>query len=144
MSAQVADKFFLDTNLFVYSVTVDDPGKSRLATALIRRALSTQKGVVSYQIVQEFFNLALKRFARPMSLADCDDYLTTVFRPLLRVHSSTALYTEALAMHNRYRLSWYDSLIACAAMQAECAILYSEEMQHGQRLGTLQIQNPFL
>jgi predicted nucleic acid-binding protein len=140
----MADGFFLDTNLFVYSVTVDDPAKARLATTLIRRALSTQKGVVSYQVVQEFFNLALRRFARPMSLADCNDYLETVFRPMLRVHSSTALYTEALAQQSRYQISWYDSLIVCAAMQAECSILYSEDMQHGQRIGTLRIQNPFL
>jgi predicted nucleic acid-binding protein len=67
-----------------------------------------------------------------------------VFLPLLRVHSSAALYGEALALQSRYRLSWYDSLIVCAAMQAECGILYSEDMQHGQRFGTLQIQNPFL
>jgi predicted nucleic acid-binding protein len=140
----MADKFFLDTNIFVYSVTDDDARKCQLATALIRRALSTQKGVVSYQVVQEFFNLALKRFARPMSLADCNDYLNTVFCPMLRVHSSTTLYTEALALQRRYRLSWYDALIACAAIEAECTILYSEDMQHGQRFGALQIQNPFL
>jgi predicted nucleic acid-binding protein len=140
----LADKFFLDTNLFVYSVTVDDPGKARTATALIRRALATQKGVVSYQVVQEFFNLALKRFVRRMNFADCNDYLNTVFCPMLRVHSSARLYTEALALQGRHQLSWYDSLIVCAAIEAECAILYSEDMQHGQRFGALQIQNPFL
>jgi predicted nucleic acid-binding protein len=140
----LADRFFLDTNLFVYSVTVDDPGKARLATTLIRRAVSTQKGVVSYQVVQEFFNLALKRFAHRMNTADCNDYFETVFRPILRIHSSAGLFTEALALQSRYQLSWYDSLIVCAAIEAECTILYSEDMQHGQRFGTLEIRNPFL
>jgi predicted nucleic acid-binding protein len=140
----LADRFFLDTNVFVYSVTADDPGKSKLATALIRRALSTQKGVVSYQVVQEFFNLALKRFARRMSIQDCNDYLETVFRPMLRVHSSAGLYAGALALQSRYQLPWYDSLIVYAAVEAECGILYSEDMQHGQHFGTIRIQNPFL
>jgi predicted nucleic acid-binding protein len=140
----LADSLFLDTNIFVYSVTDDSASKARVATELIRRALASQKGVVSYQVVQEFFNLALKRFARTMSLADCIDHLDTVFRPMLRVHSSIALYTEALALQNRFRLSWYDSLIVSAALHAECTILYSEDMQHGQRFGALQIQNPFL
>jgi predicted nucleic acid-binding protein len=79
-----------------------------------------------------------------MSIESSQLYLEKVFLPLLRVHSSAALYGEALALQSRYRLSWYDSLIVCAAMQAECGILYSEDMQHGQRFGTLQIQNPFL
>jgi predicted nucleic acid-binding protein len=144
MSDKLSGRLFFDTNLFVYSVTEDDPEKARIATGLIRRALATQKGAVSHQVVQEFFNLAVRRFARPMSLADCNDYLNTVFRPMLRVHSSIALYTEALALQSRYRLSWYDSLIVCASIEAECELLYSEDMQHGQRFGALRIQNPFL
>ena len=139
----MSDKFFLDTNVFVYSVTEDDAAKAQLATKLIRKTLETQKGVVSYQVVQEFFHLAIRKFQKQMPIADRDAYLSAVFQPMLRVHSSVALYTEALALQSRYRLSWYDSLIVCAAIQAECAILYSEDMQHGQRFGALQIQNPF-
>ena len=60
------DRFFLDTNIFVYSFDQTAPAKSRKATQLIRKALTTQKGVISYQVVQEFFNVALKRFSQPM------------------------------------------------------------------------------
>jgi len=63
MSAKSPEWFFLDTNIFVYSATNDDPVKGQTATGLLRKALATHKGVVSYQVVQEFFNLALKRFA---------------------------------------------------------------------------------
>jgi predicted nucleic acid-binding protein len=139
----LTDRFFLDTNIFVYSVTADDARKARIATDLVRRALASQKGVVSYQVVQEFFNLAIRRFTHPMKLSDCSEYLNTVFRPILRVHSSTTLFSEAMAMQGRYKLSWYDSLIVASAIQAECAVLYSEDLQHGQRFGDLQIQNPF-
>ena len=57
-------RFFLDTNIFVYSFDRGSAAKSRRATQLIREAVSTRKGIVSYQVVQEFFNLALRRFAQ--------------------------------------------------------------------------------
>ena len=140
----MSDRFFLDTNIFVYSFDQSAPAKARKATELIRDALTTQKGVVSYQVVQEFFNVALRRFSQPMHAVDAGQYLSTVFRPLLGVHSSQAIYAEALFLHAQSGLSWYDSLIVSAAIQARCDLLYTEDLQHGQRFGTLQIRNPFL
>ena len=138
------DRCFLDTNIFVYSIDRRDLVKEQKAAKLIRDNLGSLRGVVSFQVVQEFFNVASKRLVAPMTIESCQLYLERVFIPLLRVHSSAALYGEALAFQGRYRLSWYDSLIVCAALHAECTILYSEDMQHGQRFGALQIQNPFL
>lgn len=137
-------RFFLDTNVFVYSFDRSVPAKARQAAQLIRRAVETRKGMVSYQVAQEFFNVALRRFAQPMSVADAEQYLSTVFRPLMAIHSSQALYGEALRLCGRYRLSWYDSLIIGAAIEGQCSVLYSEDLQAGQRFGDLQIENPFL
>ncbi len=140
----MSDRFFLDTNIFVYSFDRSAPAKARKAAQLIRDALTTQKGVISYQVVQEFFNVALKRFSQPMQAADAGQYLIAVFRPLLAVHSSQALYAEALVLHAQSGLSWYNSLIVSAAIQARCEILFSEDLQHGRRFGGIQVRNPFL
>src|SRR5208337_1549112 len=140
----MSDRFFLDTNIFVYSFDQNAVAKAQRAVQLIREALTTQKGVISYQVVQEFFNVALKRFSQPMQAADAGQYLVAVFRPLLAVHSSQALYAEGLFLHARNGLAWYDSLIVSAAIQARCEILFSEDLQHGQRFGSLQVRNPFL
>ncbi len=140
----MSDRFFLDTNIFVYSFDQRSAAKARRAKQLIREALTTQKGVISYQVVQEFFNVALKRFSQPMQTADAEQYLSTVFRPLLGVHSSQALYAEALHLHAQSGLSWYDSLIVSSAIQARCDLLFTEDLQHGQRFGSLQVRNPFL
>jgi predicted nucleic acid-binding protein len=137
-------RFFLDTNVFVYSFDRSAPAKARRALQLIRGAVETRKGIVSYQVVQEFFNVALRRFAKPMPIADAEQYLLTVFRPLLAIHSSQALYAEALRLNERFGLSWYDSLILAAAIEGQCGVLYSEDLQSGQRFGNLQIANPFL
>lgn len=137
-------KFFLDTNIFVYSFDAYPDPKARRATQLIRRAVDTLTGVVSYQVVQEFFNVALRRFTKPMNIADAEQYLSTVFRPIMTVNSSPVLFTEALRLNDRYQLSWYDSLIVAAAINAGCDVLYTEDLQHGQRFGNLRIENPFL
>jgi predicted nucleic acid-binding protein len=113
------------------------------AAELIRRAIETQEGIVSYQVVQEFLNVALRRFAEPMSVADAEQYLSTTFRPLLAVHSSHRLYGQALHFATTYSLSWYDSLIVASAIEGQCGVLYSEDFQDGQRFGSLRVVNPF-
>lgn len=139
----MSDKFFLDTNIFVYSFDTSIPKKASQATELIRNAIETGSGIVSYQVVQEFFNVALRRFVKPMSSMEAEQYLSATFRPLLTVHSSPNLYAEALRIAARFRLPWYDSLIAASALEGQCKILYSEDFQHGQQIGSLTIRNPF-
>ena len=137
-------RFFLDTNIFVYSFSENSTAKARQASKLIRTAVETGKGVISYQVVQEFLNVALKRFATPMNAPEATQYLATVLRPLWTVHSSQALFGEALRICDEHHLGWYDSLIVSAAIESDCEVLYSEDLQHGRRFGSLQIQNPFL
>ena len=136
-------RFFLDTNVFVYSMDKSSPAKQKRAIQLVREATATGKGIVSYQVVQEFFCVALRGFADVMSVAEAEHYLATVFRPMLAVQSSQALVADALRLYERYRLSWYNSLIVAAALEAQCDMLYSEDMRHGQTFGDLRIENPF-
>src|SRR6266700_1855273 len=106
-------RFFLDTNIFVYSFDASSPKKAAQARKLIRSAIETRGGIVSYQVVQEFFNVALRRFSKPMTGVDAEQYLSTTFRPLLSVHSSQAVYGEALRIGARFQFPCYDSLIMC-------------------------------
>ena len=135
---------FLDTNIFVYSLDRTAEAKSKTATELIRESITTRRGMVSYQVVQEFFNVALRRFTPPMSSSDAEQYLSAVFRPLLAVNSSPALYLHAMRAHEEHTLSWYDALIVVAAIEAKCSVLFSEDLQHGRYFGSLQVRNPFL
>lgn len=138
------DRFFLDTNIFVYSFDPNSPAKRSKAEQLVRRALSSHKGVVSFQVVQEFFNLALRNFAQPFNRHEAEQFLVTTFRPLLSIQSSCALYSAAMRIHSDAGLSWYDSVIVSAAMEGECRFLYTEDLQHGQRFENLEVVNPFL
>jgi predicted nucleic acid-binding protein len=88
----MSGRFFLDTNIFIYTFDSKAPAKAKKAVQLIRRAADTGEGIISYQVVQEFFNVALRRFPQPMNAAEAEQYLITVLRPLLAVHSSPAIY----------------------------------------------------
>jgi len=140
----MSDKYFLDTNVFVYSFDPDAPQKQIIAKRLIQSALADGNGLISYQVVQEFLNVATRKFVKPLSLTDCQEYLQTVLNPLCSVFVTIELYQMALKMRDRYNYSFYDSLIIAAAIDAGCSRLYSEDLQHNQQISGLTILNPFL
>jgi predicted nucleic acid-binding protein len=140
----MSGRFFLDTNIFVYTFDFTAAAKQKKAGDLIRRAADTGEGIISYQVVQEFFSVAFRRFTQPMSASEAEQYLITVLRPLLAVHSSPAIYFQALRIWENHRISWYDSLIVAAALEGRCEKLYSEDLQHGRKIEDLRIENPFV
>ncbi|HEY7837932.1 MAG TPA: PIN domain-containing protein [Terriglobales bacterium] len=136
-------KCLLDTNIFVYAFHPDAPAKARIANDLIRAAVASGQGVISYQVIQEFFSVALRKFPQPIPAAESGVILAEVFRPLLAIESSMWLFRQALDLTRDHRLPWCDALIVAAAQEAECGILYSEDFQHGRRFGGVLVQNPF-
>ena len=140
----MSDRFFLDTNVIVYFFDKSSPHKSEQASVLLRRGLTTQKGVISYQVIQEFLNVAHKRSSGPMRTEETQQFLSTVLRPLCVVHSSLGLFHKALQLVDRFHLQWYDALIVAGALEAKCRILYSEDLQDRQKFDDLEVRNPFI
>ena len=138
------DKYFIDTNIFVYSFQPAEPNKQRIAQDLIRNALKEQTGCISSQVIQEFLNIATRKFSPPLSHQDSLKYLNTVLAPLCEVFTSLDLFRRTVETAERWQYSLYDSMIIAAALQADCATLYSEDMQHEQQIESLIIVNPFL
>ncbi|HYW41102.1 MAG TPA: PIN domain-containing protein [Terriglobales bacterium] len=137
-------RYFLDTNIFVYSLDPVDPRKARVAEELVTRGVGSRLGVISYQVVQEFMNVSLRQFRATMTVTELELYFFKVLLPMMTIPSSSGLFLEALRLKRADQIAWYDSLIVAAAIQGGCEILYSEDMQHGRRFGDLVIQNPFL
>jgi predicted nucleic acid-binding protein len=139
----MSDRYFLDTNILVYSFDPVEPRKASLAEDLVTRAVTSGLGTISYQVVQEFINVSLRQFGAAMTVTELELYFFKILLPMMRVPSSTELFLEALRLQTAGRIAWYDSLIVAAAMRSGCKILYSEDLQHGRRFGDLVIQNPF-
>ena len=136
-------EFFLDTHVLVYTFDRQEREKKTRATDLVERALASGRGVISTQVVQEFLNVALQKFEKRLSFAEATQYLRVVLDPLCGVFPSLALYERALSVRDRWRFAFYDSLIVAAALEAGCEVLYSEDLQHAQRVEALTIVNPF-
>ena len=137
------EKFFLDTNIFVYTFESKSPSKRVLAQDLVSGALDTRRGVISYQVVQEFLNVATRKFTKPMKVAEAELYLARILMPLCEVFPDSSLYSQALSISSETGFSFYDSLIVASAIASECEILWTEDLQDGQRVRGVEVRNPF-
>ncbi|NER46947.1 MAG: PIN domain-containing protein [Symploca sp. SIO1A3] len=136
--------FFLDTNILIYTFDQSQPQKQAISRNLVRDALNNRSGCISYQVIQEFLNVASKKFANSLSVSDCQTYLTNVLEPLCEVFSSTGLFHRALEISSRWKFSFYDSLIVASALSVDSKILYTEDLKHEQKIEDMIIFNPFL
>jgi predicted nucleic acid-binding protein len=134
---------FIDTNVFIYQIEAADKRKAAIANELIRDGIAGGRACISFQVVQETLNVVLRKAEIPLGLDAARHYLDTVLAPLWRVMPSLSLYQRALDVQGRYRYGFYDALIIAGALEGGCTRLYSEDLQHGQRIEGLTIQNPF-
>ena len=139
----MSDRYFIDTNIFVYAFDKTNTDKQQIANGLIKKAVSELVGCISFQVIQEFINVSTRKFEIPLSIEDCRKYLDAVLSPLCAVFTSLELYHRSLDIMARWRFSFYDSLIIAAALQAKCNILFSEDLQHNQKIESITICNPF-
>ncbi len=137
-----AESFF-DTNVFIYHLDTSDLRKHDIAGRIIRDAVSSGNGCISYQVVQECMNTVLRKAELRLDAEGARSYLDTVLAPLFHIPASIALYHRALDIHTRYQFGFYDALIVAAALGAGCTRLYSEDLQHGQRIEGLTVEDPF-
>ncbi|MCB1775891.1 MAG: PIN domain-containing protein [Candidatus Competibacteraceae bacterium] len=134
---------FFDSNVLIYLFDDAEPAKQPIARRLVTRALAEGTGCISHQVVQETLNVLTGKFQRPASSEEAQQILERVLAPLWRVMPTASLYSRALNLHARYRYSFYDSLILAAALEAGCTRLYSEDLQDGQQIEGLILENPF-
>ncbi len=134
---------FIDTNVFVYLFDETDDRKRNIADRIVRTALETHTGRISHQVVQETLNVVTRKLPSPMTTENARHFLAQVLAPLWPFMPNVAFYRRGLDVQTRYGFSFYDSLIIAAALESGCARLYSEDMQHRQRIEGLTIENPF-
>jgi predicted nucleic acid-binding protein len=143
MATSKPERFFLDTNVFVYTFDESKPVRRAKARELVEMGLTTGLGSVSYQVLQEFLNVALTKFAVPLGAGDARAFLERVLAPMWRVSPSASLYSQAIDIQSSSGYGFYDSLIVASALASGCVTLYSEDLQHGRRFASLTVVDPF-
>lgn len=134
---------FIDTNIFIYLFDETDDRKRAIAEQLVQQALETRNACISYQVIQETLNVVTRKLPSPMSTENARRFLEQILIPLWQTMPSLALYQQGLELQARYGFSFYDALIVAAALESGCTRLYTEDLQHGQQVGELLIENPF-
>lgn len=132
---------FLDTNVLVYGVSSDpaEAPKKEKALALIE---STDFGL-SAQVLQEFYVVVTRKIARPLPPEDALELLAE-FRRLPIVWTDYPLVVAGIEASLKFGISYWDGAIVAAAERLGASTLYSEDLGHGQRYGSITIVNPFL
>jgi predicted nucleic acid-binding protein len=134
-------KTFVDTNVFVYAVDDGEPRKRDIA----RRALVAARYgelLLSAQVIGEFYVTVTRKLAEPLSV----DLAAEAVEQLCTLHVvpiDAALAKSAIAVSRSSQISYWDALIVGAAMRGGCSVLLTEDLNDGQELGGVRVENPF-
>jgi len=131
---------FLDTNVFVYFVDGRACKKQAIARKLIENALSSSRYAISVQVLNEFANVAMKKFQ--MDEGEVVEYIEA-FHQIKTIPPSVEQTLNALSHRKHYGIQFYDSLIVAAAEHAGCDELVTEDLNDGQIYGSVKAVNPF-
>jgi len=133
-----AGKTFADTNIVIYAFTSDEPEKQ----VQTLRFLDDCQPVVSTQVLKEFSNVLLKK--GNVRHARIKEIVSEITEVASVVNEELTLILDSIDIQERYKFSFYDSLIIAAALNSQCQTLLSEDMQDGQIIdGRLRIVNPY-
>ena len=134
---------FIDTNIFLYTFDGRNRRKQETCQQAVKQLMATEEAVVSYQVIQEFAAVALRKFAASFTPFDLNLFLNQALWPICRVYPSSSLLSNAIDIAEETGWTFYDSLIVSSAERAGCSVLLSEDLQHDRKIRGVEIRNPF-
>ena len=135
-------KAFVDTNILVYARDANAGDKQGRAMAWLTELWRDQNGRISYQVLQEYYVTVTQKLRPGLSAADARRDVTAFFAWNPSV-SNSGVMQRGWELQDQFGLSWWDSLIAAAALEFGCAYLISEDFQHEFAIDGLIVINPF-
>ena len=139
----MTDKVFVDTNILVYAHDIDAGNKYEQAAALVSDLWESRNGVLSTQVLQEFYVTLTRKVSPPLSRLEA--------RKLLQKYSNwhvvlndPSIISQASEIEESYSISFWDALIVSAAYSQNVPTILTEDLNHGQIIEGIFIQNPFV
>ncbi len=136
-------RVFVDTNILIYAHDLDAGSKHDLAASIIKRIWDEKTGVISTQVIQEFYVNVTRKIENPISASTARGIINNYFDWQVEVNGSETILV-ASEIEERHHLSFWDSLIIAAAYQARVEKILTEDLNPGQIIEGLVIENPFL
>lgn len=138
------DKIFLDTNILVYLFDKSEKQKHTFIIHFISNRLLDSKIFVSIQVINEFINVTSKKISSPVSIMKQKEILELLNELFLIAPLNLSTSRKALEINETHKFSFWDSLIVASALENNCNIIYTEDLQHGYIIeNKLSINNPF-
>jgi len=134
---------FFDTNILVYMLDRSETLKQGIAVDCFSHAVHHDTIAVSTQVLQEFYNITTRKLRPGLSAQEAQQQVRHLCAFEV-ISSNASAIMAAMDIVQRYQMQWWDALILEAALRAKADVLYTEDLQHGQRFGALTVVNPFI
>lgn len=133
---------FVDTNVFVYRHDNSVPTKQSRAEQWITLLIHSRTGRLSLQVLQELYATLTRKAMLNFDQSEARKIveMLATWQPVV---TDLTLLERAWLLQERYAVSWWDSLIVAAAQTCRCKVLLTEDLQHGQEFGAVQVIDPF-
>ncbi len=135
-------KTFVDTNILVYAYDRGAGDKHAQARRTVGQLWEEGSGVLSTQVLQEFYVNVRRKAQRPLSIRSARSLVADYMAWDPVVNDGTSIL-EAMDAERRYKISFWDALIIIAAQRSEADVVLSEDFSHGQKYGSVRVLNPF-
>ena len=135
-------KTFVDTNVLIYAHDVDAGAKHEIAKDMVRELWSRRNGVLSMQVLQEFYVNVTRKIATPVPKASARTVVESY--TVWCIDTTPAEITVAFRIEDEAGIGFWDALIIAAARKAGAARIVSEDLNSGQIIAGVRIENPFL
>lgn len=132
---------FFDTNILFYSDDKRSPAKQKLALSLIKTHRENKTGVVSLQVLQEYFVNATRKLGLDPAIARRK---VEIFSRFNLVEPELSDVLAAIDFHRLHQISFWDALVVHSARESGCRVLLTEDLHHGQVIDGVRIVNPFV
>lgn len=142
MSVETVERpVFVDTNVLVYAYDVSAGEKHERGRDLLEELWRSRRGRLSVQVLQEFFVNVTRKIPKPLSTGDADQLVSDLAH--WKTHSPTPRdVVEAIGLHERLELSFWDAMIVRSAASMDCGVLYTEDLNPGQLYDSVRVENP--
>jgi len=137
------DNIFLDTNVLVYAHDLDAGDKHDVAAKIIYQLWESKNGVLSTQVLQEFYVTLTKKMPRSLNRVATRKILKEYFSWQVVINDLQIIF-QASEIEEAYNISFWDALIVSAAYSKNVATILTEDLNHGQYIEGIFIQNPFI
>ena len=141
--ANATNRFFIDANVLVYASDRSEPIKRSIARRLLADLVKNGNGVLSVQVLGEYFSIVTRRIPNPLSVGEATSVIDQM-ESLEVLNIDIAMVRRAIATHSRYGTTYWDSLIIAAAERADCSAILSEDFNSGQSYHGILAVNPFV